>query len=240
MKTSFVFFESFYEAISSMPAKYRLEIYQAICHYALYGEELEMSAKAKALFILMKPNIDASQKKYLSSVENGKKGGRPKKPNQNLNEDADADADVDVDVDVHADADAADGAAEKKRAEAERAASEEHPKKEKETEKEKVAENLILSDGESYPVSMKKAERWQGAYPDLDVMAELRRMRLWLEANPSRRKSKAEIERFIVGWLNKEREKCRSTAPPPAPTQEDANAAKFLSDWEEFFATFPS
>ena len=40
------------------------------------------------MFTLIKPNIDSANKRYISSVENGKKGGRPKtqlKPKNNLN-----------------------------------------------------------------------------------------------------------------------------------------------------------
>ena len=39
------------------------------------------------------------------------------------------------------------------------------------------------------------------AYPQLNVKHELGKMKLWLETNPSKRKSST--ERFVVSWLNR-------------------------------------
>lgn len=82
-RDSFVFYRSFFEAISLMPTEVQAEVYPAIVEYALNGKEpKELSDIAKGVFILVKPNIDASITRY----ENGKKcaqfgklGGRPSK-----------------------------------------------------------------------------------------------------------------------------------------------------------------
>lgn len=79
-KESFVFYKSFYDAIKNIPAEEQLKLYNAICEYS-FNEcipNLE-DGIAKAMFILMKPNIDSATKRYNASVENGRKGGRPKK-----------------------------------------------------------------------------------------------------------------------------------------------------------------
>lgn len=81
MKDSFVFYASFYEAISNLPGETRLEVYEAICKYALQGELPELSPIAKAMFTVMRPVMDAASARYEASVANGKKGGRPKKEN---------------------------------------------------------------------------------------------------------------------------------------------------------------
>ncbi len=86
MRESFVFFKSFFEAIEEIPAKYQPDIYAAVCRYSLYGEIPELTGVAKALFILMKANLDASEKKYIAAIENGKKGGRPKKDTERSEE----------------------------------------------------------------------------------------------------------------------------------------------------------
>jgi hypothetical protein len=39
------------------------------------------------------------------------------------------------------------------------------------------------------------------AYPALDVRAECNRARLWVEANPARRKTAKGMKRFICGWI---------------------------------------
>lgn len=79
-KDIFIFYKSFYDAIKKVPEEYQLEIYNAILQYSLEGKEPEnLSNIAEAIFILIKPNIDSSQKRYETNVENGKKGGRPRK-----------------------------------------------------------------------------------------------------------------------------------------------------------------
>lgn len=117
-KDSFVFFRSFYESIKNVPEENQLEIYKALCEYSLNNVIPDnLSPISKALFILMKPNIDSSKKRYSASVENGKKGGRPRKnnnlekpnnnlekPSENLNETQEEptqNLNVDVDVDVN-------------------------------------------------------------------------------------------------------------------------------------------
>ena len=77
---------SFYEAMQYLPDKERLQLYDGICAYMLEGILPEnLSPIAKSMFILMKPNMDSSVRKYAASVSNGKKGGRKAK-NQNGNQ----------------------------------------------------------------------------------------------------------------------------------------------------------
>ncbi|WP_417149834.1 DUF6291 domain-containing protein [Prevotellamassilia timonensis] len=79
-RDSFVFYRSFFEAISLMPPEVQAEVYPALVEYALNGKESKgLSDIAQGVFILVKPNIDAS----ITRIENGKKfgklGGRPTK-----------------------------------------------------------------------------------------------------------------------------------------------------------------
>ena len=78
MRDSIVFYRSFYEAIKEIPLEEQGVVYNAIYGYALDGIEPELTGVAKAIFLLVKPQIDANNAKY----ENGKKGGKPK-ANQN-------------------------------------------------------------------------------------------------------------------------------------------------------------
>lgn len=91
MASGFVFLASYYHALKELPDGDRLSLYDAIACYGVTGREPELCGIQKAFFSLIKPNIDSSGKKYAASVENGRKGGRPKarsetqsKPNQNL------------------------------------------------------------------------------------------------------------------------------------------------------------
>lgn len=83
MKESFVFYESFYQAIKDLNNDIKAEFVTALCEYCLYDNEIELQPFTKALFVAVKPTIDNTLKRYYASVENGKKGGRPKKPNDN-------------------------------------------------------------------------------------------------------------------------------------------------------------
>ena len=85
MRDSFVFYESFYLALSELSATQQGKIYTAICRYALYGEEPELKGASSAVFKLIKPQIDANNRRYENGkkgAEHGIKGGRPKNPKE--------------------------------------------------------------------------------------------------------------------------------------------------------------
>ena len=92
MTDGFIFYQSFYEALQDLSPEDRLAAYDAICEYGITGQIGELSGTVRAIFLLVKPQIDANEKRR----ENGKKGGRPKannnqtetkqKPNDNQNE----------------------------------------------------------------------------------------------------------------------------------------------------------
>lgn len=77
MRDSFIFYRSFYEGLKELPEKEQLELFKAICEKAIYDNDYEPKGLAKALYILIAPQIEANTKRY----EDGKKGGRPKKNN---------------------------------------------------------------------------------------------------------------------------------------------------------------
>ena len=237
MKDSVVFYKSFFDAIEELPTKYQAAVYTAVCRYSFYGEIPELSGVAKALFIVMKANIDAAEKRYTAAVENGKKGGRPKKdsekneepeenpieterkpiqnptetetePNQNLNDNENVTdtvtENVTVDVTVASDATVNTVAfletqkhdlPEEKKEEAE---------EETKPQEEKTVEALPLLNGKEYPVFASDVEKWKQSYPNVDIEAELRRMKDWLNANPKKKKAPMDIQRFITGWLSNE------------------------------------
>lgn len=67
-RDSFIFYRSFYDAISELPKENQADTYNAIIQYALNQEEIELTGISKAIFSLVKPQLDANYKKY----ENGK------------------------------------------------------------------------------------------------------------------------------------------------------------------------
>ena len=74
-RDSFIFYRSFYEAIEEVDTETQVAIYNAICRKALYDEDTTLSGTAKILYTLIKPQLDANNKRY----SDGQKGGRPKK-----------------------------------------------------------------------------------------------------------------------------------------------------------------
>ncbi len=74
---SITFFRSYYEAIKELEPEQQLEVYNALLSYALDGIEPSLSGAAKAVFMLMRPNIDTSNRKRQKNIENGANGGRP-------------------------------------------------------------------------------------------------------------------------------------------------------------------
>lgn len=89
MRDSTIFYRSFYESIQELPLDSQAKIYNAIFNYSLNGQSSELSGIESAIFTLIKPQLDANNKRY----ENGKKPKtKPKeseteaKPKQDLSE----------------------------------------------------------------------------------------------------------------------------------------------------------
>ena len=83
-RDSFIFYRSFFEASKPLPKEQKAELFDQICEYALNQNEIDLQELPKAMFQLIKPQLDANYKRYV----NGKKGGRKTKlePKRNQNE----------------------------------------------------------------------------------------------------------------------------------------------------------
>ena len=69
-RSSFVFYDSFYLGTKDLPDSDRLAVYDAVIKYAIEGETTPLNNLQNAIFSLIKPQIDANNKKY----KNGKLG----------------------------------------------------------------------------------------------------------------------------------------------------------------------
>lgn len=85
-RDSFIFYRSFYEAIKEIPEESQLNVYKAISNYALNQEEIELDGVSKAIFSLIKPQLDANYKKYENGKQNKSKTEANKKQNKSKNE----------------------------------------------------------------------------------------------------------------------------------------------------------
>lgn len=87
---------------------------------------------------------------------------------------------------------------------------------------------LPLNDGTEKAVTQGEIDKWSELYPAVDIMAELRKMVGWLDANPKKRKTRRGIGQFINGWLSREQDKGHIK-----PTSKATNGQSFNT--EEFF-----
>lgn len=62
--------------------------------------------------------------------------------------------------------------------------------------------SLLLKNGEAHSIQQRDIDEWSVAYPAVDIVAELRKMAAWCKANPSKRKTAAGINRFVINWLS--------------------------------------
>lgn len=67
--------------------------------------------------------------------------------------------------------------------------------------------SLPLNDGTFFDVSENDRAKWSQLYPNVDVLQQLRNMAGWCDANPSKRKTRNGIKRFITSWLAREQDK---------------------------------
>ena len=119
-KNSFVFYDSFLSAMKHLNDSEFRECVMRIRDYALEGiNEESQSPYVNIILAMAKPNLDSARRRYMASVENGKKGaefgklGGAPKGNQNARKkqpqkqplDVDANEDVDVNEDENDDID---------------------------------------------------------------------------------------------------------------------------------------
>lgn len=67
--------------------------------------------------------------------------------------------------------------------------------------------SLPLNDKTEHDILQCSIDEWSSLYPAVDVLQELRKMKGWLNSNPSKRKTKKGINRFITNWLGREQDK---------------------------------
>ena len=89
---------------------------------------------------------------------------------------------------------------------------------------------IPLVDKTEFPISKLRVDDWIFSFPAVDVPQALINMRQWAIANPTKRKTKRGVERFIVSWLTREQDKPR-TGESNGPHQQDKRSrAQKVSD----------
>ena len=81
MRDSSIFYRSFYEAIKSLPESNQLEVYNAIFEYSFNFVEVELKGLSNTIFTLIKPQLEANNKRYQN-------GNKPKNKQNGSKEEA--------------------------------------------------------------------------------------------------------------------------------------------------------
>lgn len=61
----------------------------------------------------------------------------------------------------------------------------------------------LPGEGKDQPIGDGEFSLWRQAYPGVDIMTELAKMRAWLLERPRQRKTRRGMGKFIVGWLDR-------------------------------------
>lgn len=202
-REGFVFYRSFKEAISNLDDSTYRRVVDVISDYALDGKLPECSGVVSTIFKLVKPQIDANNKRY----ENGKKGGR--KPNSNQTE-------------TKQEPNGNQTVTKIKPRRNQDVTIVEPKEKDKVKVKDKVkeinilstepesdsvqyadVEAVILNDGSEWKPTLRQYEEYCRLYGNVDVKQEFALMRGWCLGNPSKRKTKSGVARFVTSWLSK-------------------------------------
>lgn len=77
--------------------------------------------------------------------------------------------------------------------------------------------SLTLNDRSEFWIYGDQVEQWSQLFPAVDVLQELRKMKSWLDSNPSRRKTNRGILRFVNSWLSREQDKGKLNYRTKAP-----------------------
>jgi uncharacterized protein YdaU (DUF1376 family) len=96
--------------------------------------------------------------------------------------------------------------------------------------------DLPCVNGEPYLVFETDIAEWQASFPAVNVRQQLGAMRSWLIANPTRRKTKRGMRRFVVTWLDRKQNEggsasvVRSQAPPTHAERVNAVLDRIISN----------
>ena len=85
---------------------------------------------------------------------------------------------------------------------------------------------MLLNTKEDWQPEEKDVIAWQRTYPAINVHQELMAMESWCDANPTKRKTKQGIKRFVNSWLSRAQDRGGS---PQAQKQNKSDSIRAKS-----------
>jgi len=86
---------------------------------------------------------------------------------------------------------------------------------------------IILNTKEEFPFYQSDIDQYSELYPAVDVLQEFRKMKGWCMDNPSRRKTKRGIRKFVNSWLSRAQDRSGGYRGQSGQTGNNFN----LEDW---------
>lgn len=82
------------------------------------------------------------------------------------------------------------------------------------TDNDPIVAVIPLRDGTDYEIPHSQWQHWQSLFPDVNVAAALGAMRAWSESNPTKRKTRRGVGRFVTAWLTRDLREGRNLRTP--------------------------
>ncbi len=89
-------------------------------------------------------------------------------------------------------------------------------------------EAIPLNDGSEWRPTKSRYEEYCRLYPGVNVQQEFRNMRGWSLENPSKKKTKTGVGRFVTGWLSREQDKGKNYRAAPSENRSSAGYGNSL------------
>ena len=83
--------------------------------------------------------------------------------------------------------------------------------------------SIMLRDKTVFEVTKDVVQMYQHTYPSIDIYQQLNEMAMWAYSNPSKRKTRRGILRFINSWLSRSKPSSSSQSTRSRTLQEDFN-----------------
>lgn len=95
-----------------------------------------------------------------------------------------------------------------------------------------AVEAIVLNDGTEWRPTESQYEEFIRLFPSVDVAAEFRGMRAWSQGNPSKRKTKGGVMRFVTSWLGRTQDRPKSAPQARKGWQVERTTAYDANDLE--------
>jgi hypothetical protein len=92
---------------------------------------------------------------------------------------------------------------------------------------------IPLADKTEFGITQLDIDNWYDVFPAIDILSELKRMRLWCEDNPKNKKTRRGVRRFCSSWLERSQNKAKPNGGYKQKISNDELIRRTLEDFNE-------